>query len=100
MAQSKEIPINMPPELQPGAYANNMMVTHNKEEFMIDFIFMDPQMGSVVSRVVTSPGHMKRIISALQDNLRKYEISFGEIKEAPAPGGGKIIGFRSPDKES
>lgn len=97
MTNGKEIPINMPQELQPGVYANNMMVTHNKEEFVMDFIFMDPQMGQVVSRVVTSPGHMKRIVTALQDNLKKYEMRIGNIEEAPAPKG-KLIGFKHPDE--
>ncbi len=100
MTQKKEIPINMPQDLQAGNYANNMFVTHNKEEFMLDFILMDPQMGSVVSRVITSPGHMKRIVSALQDNLKKYEMSIGSIEQAPEPRGGKIIGFKPTDDES
>lgn len=98
MTNGKEIQINLSPEMQAGVYANNMFVTHTKEEFMVDFIFMDPQMGSVVSRVVTSPGHMKRIVSALKDNLDKYERSIGEIEIAPAPEGGKVIGFKPPKK--
>jgi len=93
MSKGQEIPVNMPQEMQAGVYANNMMVTHNKEEFVMDFIFMDPQMGSVVSRVVSSPGHMKRIVSALEENLKKYEMRFGTIEQSPAPKG-KIIGFK------
>ncbi len=98
MTDRKEIPINLTPELQTGVYANNMFVTHNKEEFVMDFIFMDPQLGSVVSRVVSSPGHMKRILSALNENIKKYEMRFGKIEEAQAPKG-KIIGFNPPSKE-
>lgn len=96
---SNEIQINMPAEKQAGVYANNMLVAHTKEEFVMDFIFMDPQMGSVVSRVVTSPGHMKRIVTAIQDNIKKYEMRIGKIEQAPAPQGGKIIGFKPPEKE-
>ena len=32
-----------------------------------------------------SPGHMKRMISAMQDNLSKYEQKFGSIKESDEP---------------
>ncbi|TET55088.1 MAG: DUF3467 domain-containing protein, partial [Actinobacteria bacterium] len=56
MTDRKEIPINLTPELQTGVYANNMFVPHNKEEFVMACIFMDPQVGSVVSRVGSSPG--------------------------------------------
>lgn len=77
-----EIKVNIPPHLQGGAYANNMMVTHTREEFVMDFSFIVPPMGNVTARVITSPGHMKRIISALQDNVKKYEAHFGSIIQA------------------
>jgi hypothetical protein len=48
--------------------------------------------GKVVSKIISTPGHTKRIVAALQDNLKKYEENFGEIKEAGAPG--KEIGFK------
>ncbi len=97
MSKGKEIPINMTQEMQPGVYANNMLVTHNKEEFVMDYIFMDPQMGSVVSRITANPSHMKRIIAALTDNLKKYEMKYGDI-EISQPPKGKIIGLKPPEK--
>ena len=49
--------------------------------------------GRVTGKIVTSPGHFKRIVAALQMNLDKYEKQFGEIKEsAPV---GKEIGFKA-----
>jgi hypothetical protein len=89
--QNKEIKINFPPQLQGGAYANNMMVAHTKEEFIMDFMMVVPPTGAVTSRVIISPGHMKRIINALQDNVKKYEASFGTIQAAEEPKG--EIGF-------
>ncbi|MBI4698043.1 MAG: DUF3467 domain-containing protein [Nitrospirae bacterium] len=77
-----EIKINMSAELQAGVYANNMMVAHTREEFVMDFSFIVPPMGTVVARVVTSPGHLKRIINALHDNVKKYEAKFGTIVQA------------------
>jgi len=28
---------------------------------------------------MVSPGHMKRVLSALADNMHKYEANFGEV---------------------
>ncbi|HLA49753.1 MAG TPA: DUF3467 domain-containing protein [Thermodesulfovibrionia bacterium] len=77
-----EIKVNFPAHLQAGAYANNMLVTHTREEFVMDFSLIVPPSGTVTARVITSPGHMKRIISALQENVKKYEARFGTIIQA------------------
>jgi hypothetical protein len=81
----KEIQVKFPDHLQGGAYSNNMVVTHTKEEFVMDFLMVVPPAGSVTSRVIVSPGHMKRILAALQENVSKYEKMFGEIQLAEAP---------------
>ena len=83
----KEIKVNFPQQLHGGAYANNMFVTHTKEEFIMDFVMVAPPAGAVTARVVTSPGHMKRIIDALQNNVKKYEDKFGKIAPAEEPKG-------------
>lgn len=83
----------MDPDLK-GAYANMMMVTHTQEEFILDFMNIIPPQGIVSARVITSPGHLKRIVAALADNLKKYEDQFGKIKEASAPTSSEI-GFRT-----
>ena len=88
MAQEeKEIKVRFPEQIMGGSYANHMIVLHTKEEFIMDFILASPPAGSVTARVITSPGHMKRIINALKDNVKKYEDKFGEIKEAQPPQG-------------
>jgi len=91
--QQQEIKVNFPPHLQAGAYSNNMLVTFTKEEFLMDFMMVTPPIGTVTSRVIISPGHMKRIISALQDNVKKYEARFGTIQAAEEPKGN--IGFHA-----
>ena len=57
-----------------GAYANSMMVSHTKEEFVLDFINAFPPEATVNARIITSPGHLKRLVGALQQNLSKYGI--------------------------
>ncbi len=81
----KEVKINFPEQLQGGVYANNMIVRHTKEEFVMDFIMVAPPAGAVTARVIISPGHMKRVINALQDNIKKYEQAFGTIEVAAEP---------------
>ena len=70
-----------------GSYSNLLRITHTSEEFILDFINMAPPQGIVSSRVVTSPGHIKRIIQALQVNLQRYEAAHGPVREAPDPNG-------------
>ena len=72
-------------EVLGGVYSNHMVVAHTREEFFLDFFTMMPQVGKLVSRVVVSPGHLKRILRALGDNLSRYEAAHGPIQEAPAP---------------
>jgi len=66
---AKEIKINVPEKVQAGVYANNMIVAHTREEFILDFLMVAPPAGTVTARVIVSPGHMKRILEALRDNL-------------------------------
>jgi len=90
----QEIKVNFPERLHGGVYANNMFVGHTKEEFIMDFLMVAPPAGAVTARVIISPGHMKRTIAALQQNLEKYEKSFGKITPAEEPKS-EGIGFRS-----
>ena len=88
----QEIKVSFPPHLQGGVYSNHMMVSHTKEEFIMDFMMVAPSTGSVTARVITSPGQMKRIIAALEDNIKKYENNFGTIAKAEEPKG--KVGFQ------
>lgn len=68
-----------------GRYANLVRITHTREEFILDFINMVPPQGAVTARVITSPGHLKRLIRALGGNLKLYEDRFGQVQEAAEP---------------
>lgn len=81
----KDIQVKFPENLQGGAYANNMVVSHTREEFIMDFLMVAAPAGAVTSRVIVSPGHIKRIVAALQENVAKYEKMFGEIPFAEEP---------------
>jgi hypothetical protein len=76
-----------------GAYVNFMIVGHTDSEFTLDFVYVQPHQpkGKVRFRVITAPSHAKRMLGALEENIRKYETAFGPIKVAAAPE--KKIGF-------
>jgi len=86
MSKEKQgVKVNFPERLHGGVYANNMLVRHTREEFIMDFLVVAPPTGAVTARVIISPGHMKRVITALQENMKKYEQSFGQVEAAPEP---------------
>ena len=80
-----EIKIEIDEQTANGIYSNLALIAHSENEFIIDFIFFQPQSGKakVRSRIITSPAHVKRMIEALKDNISKYETKFGQIKETP-----------------
>jgi len=71
-------------ELQ-GLYSNLVMLQHNLEEFTLNFVYIFPNgaQGKLLSSMIVSPGHAKRIWRALGENISRYEAQFGPIKEAP-----------------
>jgi len=85
--QGQQINIKATDEVLAGKYANMMQVAHNKEEFILDFMNVVPPQGSLNARIMTSPGHAKRIVKTLQENIKRYEESFGVIEESEVPKG-------------
>ena len=79
--QEVKLEIQLDEEIAQGAYVNLAVVNHNESEFVVDLIFIQPQTprAKVRSRVILSPQHAKRFVAALQDNIGRYEQSFGEI---------------------
>jgi len=93
--QGKQILIKISDEQFAGRYSNQMMVRHTPEEFILDFInfFPGDNQASVVSRVIMSPRHIKRMLGALQENLSRFEEQFGKVKAAEGPE--QKIGFKT-----
>jgi hypothetical protein len=85
MGKPQKLPIKFPPHALSGVYSNQMMISHTREEFLMDFINLFPPEGVVNARVIVSPGHLKRMIRALKDNLSRYETKYGPIVEATPP---------------
>lgn len=80
-----QIQVKASDDMLKGSYANMAQVGHSGEEFVLDFMNLLPPAGQLVSRVVVSPSHFKRILAAMQDNLKRYEDQFGTISLAVVP---------------
>jgi len=79
-----QIRIQLDDVMAQGTYANLAFIRHSETEFTMDFIYVQPQepKAKVRARIISSPGHTKRLLLALQENIKKYEEKFGEIKAA------------------
>jgi len=78
-----------------GQYSNLAMIHHNAEEFTMNFIYVFPNVpqGKLVSSIILSPGHAKRLLRALNENIGRYETQFGPIREAAEPQAPPSVGF-------
>ena len=85
--EENQINIELSEEMAVGVYANLAMIAHSNSEFVVDFIRLMPGVpkAKVKSRVILTPEHAVRLLGALQDNIRKYEENFGEIKQTNDP---------------
>jgi hypothetical protein len=82
-----QLQIQLDDAIANGQYVNMALVNHTETEFTLDFIYVQPQQprAKVLSRIITNPKHMKRLMMAMQDNLAKYEQKFGPV-EVTDPG--------------
>lgn len=81
--EENQLNIELPEDIAEGAYVNLALIAHSQSEFIMDFIRVLPGIpkGKVKSRVVMTPDHALRLLNALQDNIAKFEESFGPISK-------------------
>ena len=81
-AKENNINIELDESIAQGLYSNLVIVNHSPTEFVLDFINVMPgaPKAKVRSRIILTPEHTKKFINALDENLNKYEKSFGKIK--------------------
>ena len=96
--------IELNEEVAQGIYSNLAVINHSAAEFIIDFIRIVPGMpkphARVMSRIILTPEHTKRLVAALRDNIEKYESVFGTIKEVKDPGPVMPLTFGGPPAQA
>jgi len=80
--QEQQVQVEIDDLTAQGVYSNLAVIGHSENEFVLDFVFVQPQTlkAKVRSRIITSPQHIKRFLIALEENVKKYETVHGEIK--------------------
>ena len=70
-----------------GTFSNLAIINHSNTEFVVDFVNIMPGVpkAKVKSRIILTPQHAKRLLTALQDNIQRFEASNGEIKDVDSP---------------
>lgn len=85
--QKSNLNLDIAPDVASGVYSNLAVISHAPTEFVLDFAQMLPggKNATVRSRVIMSPVHAKRLLMALQDNIQKFEHTYGTIVEPGSP---------------
>jgi hypothetical protein len=81
--QQNQFNVELSEEIADGLYSNLAVISHSPTEFVVDYIRVMPNMpkAKVVSRIILTPEHAKRLLQALGDNVKRYEQQFGVIAE-------------------
>ncbi len=84
----QELGVEIQQEVARGSYSNLAIITHSRNEFILDFATILPglQKAVVGNRIVMNPENALRVLKALQDNIAKYEAQFGSIQLDRHPG--------------
>ena len=99
-APGQRINIELGEKEAEGIYANLAMISHSPNEIIIDFARVMPgsPKSRVQARIIMTPAHAKMLRTALEDNIKRFEKQFGEIKvQGQQPGSNNPIGFQTPD---
>jgi len=93
--EKNQINIELDEETAQGIYSNLAVITHSPSEFVVDFVRIMPgaPKAKVKSRIILTPEHAKRLMMALQDNIRKYESMHGEIKNTAGQANAMPLNF-------
>lgn len=70
-----------------GTYSNLAIINHSVSEFIVDFISVMPGQpkAKVKSRIILTPQHAKRLVKALNENVKRFEKHHGDIKDYDQP---------------
>ncbi|KEQ28557.1 DUF3467 domain-containing protein [Pedobacter antarcticus] len=96
-----QLNIELSEEIAEGIFSNLAIITHSNTEFIVDFIRVMPGIpkAKVKSRIILTPEHAKRLMTALEDNIEKFENINGRIK-SPDENEGFPMNFGGPTAQA
>ena len=85
--QQGQINIELDEQTAEGTYSNLAIINHSNSEFVVDFVTIMPGVpkAKVKSRIILTPQHAKRLLKALGENIHRFELANGEIKDTEQP---------------
>jgi uncharacterized protein YpuA (DUF1002 family) len=74
---NNQLNIELPEDVAEGVYSNLAIISHSNAEFVVDFIRMMPNVpkAKVKTRIILTPQHAKRLLKALNDNIKSLKDS-------------------------
>ncbi|MCB0516705.1 MAG: DUF3467 domain-containing protein [Chitinophagales bacterium] len=84
--KKNQLTIELTDDVAQGLFSNLAIITHSSTEFVLDFVQILPGMpkAKVRSRILMSPIHAKRLLLALDNNLKRFEQANGVIVDTNA----------------
>jgi len=85
--QQGQINIELDEKIAEGIYSNLAIINHSHSEFVLDFVALMPGVpkAKVKARIILTPQHAKRLLSAIAENISRFEAAYGEIKDSEQP---------------
>jgi len=82
-----QINIELDEKTAEGIYSNLAIINHSASEFVLDYVCIMPgtPKAKVKSRIILTPQHAKRLLKAMGENIHRYELAHGEIKDTEQP---------------
>ncbi len=82
-----QINIELDEKTAEGIYSNLAIINHSASEFVLDYVCIMPgtPKAKVKSRIILTPQHAKRLLKAMGENIHRYEMAHGEIKDSEQP---------------
>ena len=80
-----QLSARVPESVAAGVFSTGAIVLMGNSEFAIDFVLRMQRPHQVVARVVVPHAVLGQMITAMQQNVDKFEERFGKIPELPKP---------------
>ncbi|HBE01467.1 MAG: hypothetical protein A2096_02330 [Spirochaetes bacterium GWF1_41_5] len=80
---NKNFEIQLDDQTAQGSFCNLVIMNHTDNEFVFDFIYMQPNTpkGKVRARIIMTPDHARRLQTALIDNIQKYDAKYPKPRQ-------------------
>lgn len=69
----QQVQIQVDPSKANPIHFNASQISHNPQEFLIEFLSIFPPQGLMAARLVASPENYKKMVIAMEGNLATYE---------------------------